>query len=217
MKYRGRLIASSIILPIHTAYMVYYYFRDGHVDIADLAAYPLLAFLSYWAGLQYDKAVYYSDMDTLTDLYNRRFMIKAFDKIKAFANRMDGNLFLLVIDCDNFKYINDHYGHAKGDQVLSAIGKTLIKSTRDSDLVARWGGDEFVIVGHYKDGGKGLEAMLHRLEGQLAELSGRMKLPISVSIGSAVFPTDGADLDQLLRIADENMYVTKRARKASQA
>ncbi|MFC4102144.1 GGDEF domain-containing protein [Paenibacillus xanthanilyticus] len=212
MKYKGRLLTLSTVLSVHTLYIVYYFFRDGAVDLFDLLGYPLFGVLAYWAGLQYDRAVYYSDKDVLTNLYNRRFLIKAFDKAKSLASRMNGSLFLLVIDCDNFKEINDRDGHAKGDRVLTAIGDVLVASTRGSDLVARWGGDEFVVVGHHKDD-TGLQAILGRLESQLTEVSAQMGVRIQVSIGSALYPRDGGDLYDLMKIADANMYASKRARK----
>ncbi|UJF31764.1 GGDEF domain-containing protein [Paenibacillus hexagrammi] len=213
MKYRGRIITACLILPIHTAYIIYYYIRDGRVDIADLSAYPLFIIIAYWAGLQYDKAVYYSNMDALTNLYNRRFIISAFGKIKSQVQRVKSRMFLLLIDCDKFKEINDTYGHAKGDAVLASIAKTLTASTRPRDLIARWGGDEFVIIGHYKDEEKVLQVILNLLETQLLEVADKFDFPVTVSIGTAIFPDDGQDLDQLLRIADENMYTCKRVKK----
>lgn len=212
MKNKGRLIILSTVLSVHSLYIVYYYIRDSAVDIFDLLGYPLFGALAYWAGLQYDRAVYYSDKDVLTNLYNRRFLIKAFDKAKSLASRMNSSLFLLVIDCDNFKQINDRNGHAKGDSVLAAIGEVLVASTRGSDLVARWGGDEFVVVGHHKDD-NGLEAILNRLENQLTEASKQLGVPIQVSIGSALFPRDGSDLYELMKVADASMYSNKRSRK----
>ncbi|MFB9331086.1 GGDEF domain-containing protein [Paenibacillus aurantiacus] len=212
MKIKGRFITLSTVLSVHSLYILYYYFRDAAVDIFDLLGYPLFGTLAYWAGLQYDRAVYYSDKDVLTNLYNRRFLIKAFEKAKSLASRMNSSLFLLVIDCDNFKQINDREGHLKGDRVLAAIGEVLVASTRGSDLVARWGGDEFVVVGHHKDG-SGLQSILARLENELAEVSKQMSVSINVSIGSALYPRDGGDLYDLMKVADANMYASKRSRK----
>ena len=107
--------------------------------------------MGFWAGLQFDKARFLSERDLLTGMYNRRFVTNTFKQLASLVDRTNSQLFVLLIDCDNFKSINDCYGHNKGDQVLKKIGETLIETTRKSDIVARWGGDEFLIMGHYKD------------------------------------------------------------------
>jgi diguanylate cyclase (GGDEF)-like protein len=121
------------------------------VETLDLATFPFLMVVAYLAGLQYDKVRYLSDMDSLTGLYNRRFVVNSFPKIAALTDRSHSKLFVLVIDCDDFKDINDKYGHNNGDTVLEKIGVLLLSAMRKSDVVARWGGDEFLIIGHHKE------------------------------------------------------------------
>ncbi|MCH1624486.1 GGDEF domain-containing protein [Ferdinandcohnia quinoae] len=208
MKHSGRFFAVGIILSLHTIYLVYYYFRDGQIDIIDLLGYPLFYFIAYWCGKQYDKAQYFSEKDTLTNLYNRRFIMGAFDKIISFADRTNSKLFVLIIDCDNFKEINDSCGHTKGDLVLSNIANILLQSIRKSDVVARWGGDEFLIIGHYKDDA-GLQTLIQRLDDQLESLSQQMSLNIKISIGSTIYPDDSNNLEELIKSADQNMYKQK--------
>jgi diguanylate cyclase (GGDEF)-like protein len=96
---------------------------------------------------------------------------------------------VLVIDCNNFKEINDTFGHQKGDYVLSTIAETLTNTTRKSDIVARWGGDEFLVIGHYKDK-TGLQTLLKRLNNDLENLSKLANIDVGVSIGSSIFPDD---------------------------
>ncbi|MGY4764785.1 GGDEF domain-containing protein [Paenibacillus caseinilyticus] len=214
LKYFGRLTTTGIVLLVHTSYIIYYYFRDGTVDPADLLGYPLFVFLSWWAGLQYDWAKYYSEKDTLTQLYNRRFVTESYGRMAALAQRNGARLYLMVIDCDNFKEINDKYSHHTGDQVLQAISRLLVRHTRQSDITARWGGDEFVVIGQYKDE-EGLQAMLRRLEAECARLSGELGVPVTVSIGSSLYPDDSADLFELIQTADRRMYQAKAAKKSS--
>jgi diguanylate cyclase (GGDEF)-like protein len=213
MKYTGRIFGSIGIFLLHLVYLVYYYWRDGKVEPFDLYTYPLLILYGYWTGKQYDKMKFYSEKDELTGLYNRRFVMKTFEKVTSLAERANSKLFLLVIDCDNFKDINDTYGHHKGDLVLIAIGETLVRSTRKSDIAARWGGDEFLVIGHYKDE-TGLETVLQRLDTHFQNLSKQINIPVKVSIGSAVYDHD-RDLDELIKSADQNMYERKKQRKAS--
>lgn len=215
MKYKGRLLVISITLSVHTAYLIYYFFRDGRVDIMDLLGYPLFFALSYWAGYQYDKAVYYSEKDALTNLYNRRFVIGSFDKIVAISSRTSSQLFVLLLDCDNFKEINDVYNHQIGDKVLQRISQILQLNTRRIDIVSRWGGDEFLVLGQYKDP-SGIEVLTNRIQKEIAALSDEMGFHVSLSIGSAVYnEREHKDLSSLIKTADENMYRSKVTKKLS--
>lgn len=213
MKYTGRIATTCLTLTIHTAYILYYFARDGTVDWADWLGYPLFIAVSYWAGKQYDRAVYYSEKDAMTNLYNRRFVIKSFDKITSLASRMDSHIFALVIDCDNFKEINDQYNHHVGDRVLSEISQILLANTRKIDIVARWGGDEFLILGQYKDQ-SGIDTIIARITKQISTLSDELGFHVSLSIGSAVYSaSQHKDLSSLIKTADENMYKSKTDKK----
>ncbi|MFC0212091.1 GGDEF domain-containing protein [Paenibacillus chartarius] len=212
MKYKGRIFITIFAFLLHSMYIVYYFYRDGKIEPFDVYTYPLLIFGGYWTGKQYDKVKFYSEKDELTGLYNRRFVIKSFEKIASLAERAKSKLFLLVIDCDNFKHINDKYGHHKGDLILTQIAETLIRSTRKSDIAARWGGDEFLVIGHYKDEA-GLQTFLKRLHNDLENLSKQVNVGVSVSIGSSIFPDVSRDLDELIKSADQNMYMDKEQRK----
>lgn len=214
MRYLGRIVASVGTLFIHFLYIFYYYFRDGNIEPVDLYSTPFIVILGYWAGLQFDKVKYLSEKDLLTGMYNRRFVIKMFGKITSLLERTHHKLFVLVIDCDNFKNINDQYGHNTGDKVLKMIGESLVGASRKSDIVARWGGDEFLVIGHYMEEA-GLQIMLQRLENHLNNLSKQIDIPIAVSIGSAVFPNHSKDLFDLIRIADRNMYKCKVIKKSN--
>lgn len=208
MRYRGRIISVSLALVAHSTFVVYYAYYNGGPHILDLIGYPFWFVVAYWIGKQRDLAVYYSEKDPLTSLYNRRFILKYFDKITALADRNQGKIFLLMIDCDNFKEINDFYGHNTGDLILENIGKLMIGTMRKSDICVCWDGDEFIVIGQLKDVG-GLPAILQRLEEEFLDLSKEMRISISVSIGSAIYPDDNNNLEGLIKIADKNMYSNK--------
>ncbi len=213
MRYKGRIISVSLAMIAHSSFVIYFSIKFGDVHIVSLLGYPLWFLIAYWTGKQHDLAAYYSEIDPLTNLYNRRFVINSFEKITSLAERTKSKLFVLIIDCDNFKDINDLNGHQKGDMVLSMIGETLVDTTRKSDIVGRWGGDEFIVIGHFKEA-SGLKIILQRIEENLQNLSNQINIPVMVSIGTAGYPDDSKDLSELIKMADKDMYKSKLTKKA---
>ena len=118
-----------------------------------------------------------------------------------------------MIDLDGFKSINDSSGHAAGDRVLAEAGTRLAAAVRSSDLVGRWGGDEFVLL---LAGTSDPLAMPERAAAIAACLHDvpRSGGPLTASVGAAVFPADGRELATLLDLADRAMYAAKGARAA---
>jgi diguanylate cyclase (GGDEF)-like protein len=118
---------------------------------------------------------------------------------------------LVFIDVDKFKLINDTKGHLFGDQVLMEIALRLKKSIRNSDTVARFGGDEFVIlfenISNKSDVSIMIETLTQELEKEL--IINGINLEINCSIGVAIFPDDGTTIDTLMATADKAMYKTK--------
>jgi diguanylate cyclase (GGDEF)-like protein len=213
MNYTGRLATILLTTTFHTAYIFYYFKRDGVIDPLDLLGYPIFFLLSYWGGLQYDRAIYYSEKDTLTNLYNRRYVISIFDKFFAQAKRSNSAIYALLLDCDRFKEINDSYNHHMGDEVLRRISKILMDCTRKGDIVSRWGGDEFLILGQYNRPSD-MESSVQGIQSELIHLSNEMGLCISASIGSAVYSEEQHhDLSDLIREADKHMYDMKMEKK----
>ncbi len=155
-----------------------------------------------------------ASFDPLTKLPNRgEFERRAADVIST-CERHGSSFCLLLFDLDGFKQVNDTYGHSAGDEMLRVVGNRLRKAVRDDDIVARWGGDEFVVVMP----GIADDAMGARRAEQLAEqISGRTRLDgvndalrVKVSVGVAVWPRHGVELDRLVEAADQAMYHAKR-------
>ena len=148
--------------------------------------------------------------DSLTGLYVRRyFMVKLQEEIHR-AERNNKVISVIMADLDSFKTINDTYGHDAGDQALEKISHFLKKNMRDVDAIARYGGDEFVMLvpDADKDAAFGLA---ERLRGELAKVKLDNMPPTTVSLGIATFPVDGTDVEILIKKADAAMYAAKQA------
>ncbi len=152
--------------------------------------------------------------DSLTGLSNRTFFAEMGRKLLNVASRHDHHAGLLFLDLDDFKNINDSYGHTAGDFVLKVIAGRISDRLRSSDLVARWGGDEFIILLQETDGEDALKLLakdLVEIVSQPIDYHGQ-DCSTGVSIGGVVFRTgSGAVLETLISEADAAMYEAKKA------
>jgi len=154
--------------------------------------------------------------DELTGLYNRRgFRLMAEQELRH-AQRINAETVLLSIDVDNFKAINDTFGHYEGDRVLKLVAKTLNESFRATDIIARWGGDEFIVLA--LDTPSGCVPLLSdRFQRNLAANTQKSLLafPLSVTVGmesSALF--EDSTLTSLIMNADRDMYQQKKMKRS---
>lgn len=155
-----------------------------------------------------------ASFDQLTKLPNRgEFERRAADAL-ANAERQNAGVCLLLFDLNGFKLVNDSYGHAAGDEMLRIVGSRLRKAVREGDIVARWGGDEFVVVmpGIADDemGAKRAQQLADQICGRTRLDGVSEALRIKVSVGVAVWPRHGQDLQTLVEAADQAMYEAKR-------
>ena len=157
--------------------------------------------------------------DPLTALTNRSLFNDRLDAALHEAQRHNRSLALLFVDIDGFKGINDEHGHAMGDRVLCAIARRLERCVRESDLVARMGGDEFTLMLTDIQSPEAVALRVAQILALMAEPLGAefggLTMP-SCSIGLAVYPADGLDADALLSHADGDMYRIKRQRFATE-
>ena len=157
-------------------------------------------------------------MDHLTGVFNREFLLAqiGFMLRQAALRPFEPLHFaLLFIDLDKFKSINDIYGHNSGDIVLKTVAGRLTDVVRTSDIVARYGGDEFVVLLKDVSSMRDVVAMEEKIR-QTVELSLELEqgtVDVGASLGWAIFPQDGEDPDALLKIADMRMFDAKRARR----
>jgi len=153
--------------------------------------------------------------DTLTGLKNRKALHMHLQALVAQAQTDSPSFGLLFIDLDGFKQINDQHGHTAGDTVLQTVGSRLRHCARNSDLVARMGGDEFVIVCHDVRQPQDIQKLVERIHAamQVPMGIGRAVIHIGVSIGVALYPDQGRTADALLDASDRAMYRQKSERK----
>jgi diguanylate cyclase (GGDEF)-like protein len=155
--------------------------------------------------------------DPLTGLHNRRYLFEAGPGLLERAHRNQCIACVALLDLDHFKLLNDTYGHQAGDQVLKRFAALLRETLRKSDILCRYGGEEFVAVMPDIDGEHAhavLERLLQALQ-QLPPEPGRRRVPNgSFSAGVAMFPRHGTTLEKLLLRADKALYVAKRQGRA---
>lgn len=150
--------------------------------------------------------------DSLTGLYNRRFLDSALPRELARAERDGKPLAIIMLDLDHFKKVNDQFGHAAGDKVLTALADLLKKGARESDLICRYGGEEFVAIMRNMSADQAVERV-ESWRKQLEEMlvvSGDFKIRVTLSAGIAVFPDHGRTSDLLVTRADEMLYKSKQ-------
>ncbi len=153
--------------------------------------------------------------DALTGLYNRRYLDTVLFSELRRTLRYKAPLTLVLIDLDHFKLVNDSYGHALGDVVLRNVANLITRQARATDVVARYGGEEIVLVLPHTDarGGGELSERLRKLIADATHLQGDVSVKVTASFGIATYVASPQALnpEELLRQADEALYEAKRS------
>lgn len=187
-----------------------------HLDEAEMQAAEAMASLAA-TGLEKVRLLGQlrdaADMDLVTGVHNHRYLQERLRQEVARSARSHSPFAVLMLDLDRFKPVNDRHGHAEGDRVLHAIGATIKAHVRTSDVVARYGGDEFVVlmpdtpVEHAEHVAR---RVVSGIVGRRHQMSDGSEVKVGVSAGLALYPGDGRTSAQLLQASDAAMYSAKR-------
>ncbi len=176
-----------------------------------LFLYTLIFFGTFmlWRSYQIERSM--ANRDALTQLFNRRFSLSYLENLMS-KRKPKKHFYVLVIDLNRFKEVNDKYGHDVGDSMLQLVANGLEKSVRASDIVARMGGDEFLVIVNRVETEEAITAIIENIkknvESESVEVSGSILKP-SLSIGFASNAEGAGTPKDLLKLADQRMYEDK--------
>jgi diguanylate cyclase (GGDEF)-like protein len=192
---------------------------DGHSEQTLLESWGRIACLAVERRGLYEQLSFRAQYDSLTALLNRAALYDRVDSWIRANSAMRSPMAVVYLDLNGFKQINDTHGHGAGDKVLQHVSAHILESVRKTDVVARIGGDEFVIVlpgvSELTEARRIADLVAASIARPLAY--GGRELRIGASFGISVYPTDGDNTDALLKIADEDMYRAKLEHRKLQA
>jgi len=240
----GLAMVAILSLPVLAAWATYVSHAPGRVRnfrlLLTLATMMVMGLLLWIKQHRLDKQIARSNQqlreDSYTDLLtgskNRRFLTAtiAADAMRVArgyalgentSGKRNADLVFYLIDCDHFKDVNDRHGHEVGDQMLIEIARQISSAIRHSDVLIRWGGDEFLVVSRFTNRDEAsilAERVLQAVGGELCTLKNGVQLGCSCSIGWAVFPwfvrePEAVGYEEVLRLADGALYEAKKAGK----
>ena len=213
--YRAELFQEAT-RPVHETFVLLWMFCLGAISLAqylELERKNLM--LVDERRVSEEKLWYLANFDPLTGLPNRVLLRDRLAQALKTARR-DGRLVALVFsDLDDFKRVNDSYGHAVGDELLQCVAERLQSCLRDSDTVARLGGDEFIVILEAIEDAGHVERLTQRIAAALSKPYevGNKVINLSTSLGVGFYPRDGEEVDTLLASADSAMYEGKRGKQ----
>lgn len=180
--------------------------------ITNLLLFVILVFILGEVRVLYERERDSSRHDYLTGLPNARAFYELLTMEKNRARRFERPLTLAYIDLDNFKLMNDLYGHPEGDVLLATVGKTMQNSIRETDLIARLGGDEFVLL-LPESTEEQARVVLEKLQSSLKQVMSDNRWPVTFSIGAVTFLNAPDSAEEMVQKADHLMYTVKQSGK----
>ena len=211
MNYTGRITLFSMYLAVLLTELLLGKDFNWGDSIGDI----LFAILAWGVGSIIDRLRFLSFNDFLTQVHNRRYGDKIIPKLLNKAKLREETLTIFSIDVNNFKSLNDRYGHGIGDLALKKLSEILVNYTRRNDAIIRWGGDEFLIVSpnvNKEDALPIVERINKAVELEVSKIKDE-NIQLGISIGFSTFPYDGHTFDELLSCADKKMYSIKFQKK----
>jgi len=156
-----------------------------------------------------------SETDELTGLNNRRAFTKLVNREAKKAARYGRPYSIIMVDTDNLKSINDNHGHSAGDKLLKMVSDAIDDTLRDSDIIARVGGDEFIIMLTDTDSARASDAAerIKKTIDNAATVVDGKTITATASIGIASYPDDSNDLNEIMNFADKSLYQSKKSGK----
>lgn len=218
MRYGLRLFGEAVVGSLGAALLIVSLRLFDYVSFFSVSAIFFLVFFAIIVLYSYSltakieraraKLAQERNVDALTGLLNRRALIERATHLFKSHEMHGGESVVLFADLDGFKAVNDTHGHHVGDRVLAAVASRIAGSVRAVDLVARYGGDEFILIlpGATKDGG---ETVARRVRQEIHDWARESGIDFSVSIGLGRYPDHGDDLESVIASVDKAMYRSK--------
>lgn len=163
----------------------------------------------------YKKVEYNANYDSLTDIYNRRMAIEKINKVRESLQKKFSKHYIAIMDIDNFKSINDIYGHDMGDKVLVSVTKEIKKVIKEEDILGRYGGEEFILL--IKDNNCDFKDTIEKIRKNIEDLNikdlNNNKIEVTISIGVENFDLKYKTLEENICVADKKLYLAKNTGK----
>ena len=218
-----RGIKRSLVLKKPISVELLNYTKDGREYWLDFSVVPLFndkGEVSYFGAIERDITQQKISQNNLYELANKDHLTGAINRNRfydvaavSFANNLRSNLnfAIMVIDVDNFKHINDTFGHLEGDEQLKLISSICLSNIRQTDYLCRFGGDEFIVLVHEVDS----DALKSKADSILTAISNNQDIKTSVSIGATLVDKKDTNIDDLIARADLALYQAKEKGKGN--